>query len=54
MGSASVSVVLIDLNFCLEPRARMYEPSRVFYRILDKVRLLFFEYNGVYTFYRRF
>ena len=54
MGSAFVSIVLIDLNLGLEPQTRMNEPSRVFYPILDKTHVLFFEYNGVYTFYRRF
>ena len=47
MGSAFVSIVLIGLNLGLESRTRMYEPSRVFYCILDKARVLFFEYNGV-------
>ena len=47
MGSASVSTILIDLNLGLESRTRMYEHSRVFYCILVKARVLFFEYNGV-------
>ena len=43
MGSAYVSIVLIDLILGFEPPTRMYEPSRVFYRILDKGRVPFFE-----------
>ena len=50
MGSAFVSIVLIDLNLGLKSCTRMYVPSRVFSRILDKARFPSFEYNFVYMF----